>query len=385
MNIEELKIPECKKFSGYKPCESYKNCLENGCQKDDDNNKMGVKILIISLDALGNVIDNTPILPALKRKHPISTIYWLTMPNAEKILFNSKYIDKLYLWTDESRMILRNMNFDFLLNGDKSVYACAFASEIKANKKYGFLLNSDGKIIPANQNAMYCYLLGNNDELKFRKNKRTGIEILHEVFDLKYERDECEYNFTEEERTFIEGYKKNIGYKNNKYYIGLNTGCSDLFPNKKMTVEQHILLIKKLLKKKDIIIVLLGGREDTERNKKIYSTFTGEKKKRIINTPTTEGIRRGACYMEIPDVVISGDSFGLHLAIALKKFVISWYGLSCWTEIEDYGRGVKLIPEGLECAPCWKRVCPYDLECIKMINLDMMVDEVNNYINKNQK
>lgn len=374
-----LNIPRCKNFSGYKPCVSYTDCLVNGCQYDIPENRMGTKILIISLDALGNVLDNTPILRSIKRKFPESTIYWLTMPNAKNVLLNNPLIDKLFFLTDEDKMILRNIEFDYLMNADKSVYACSFANEVKAKNKLGFLLNEDGKIIPANENAYYSYRLGNDDQLKFRENERTGIEILHEVFGLKYELDECIYEFTEEEKIFIDQYKEQIGYDNNFTYVGFNTGCSELFPNKKMTIEQHIQLISELLFYDNLKIVLLGGREDTERNKIIYDTFTDFHGERIFNTPTDEGIRKGACYMSIADIVISGDSFGMHLAIALKKYVIAWFGLSCATEIELYGRGIKLVPKDLECSPCWKRVCPYNLECIAMIDLQKIKESVINY------
>jgi heptosyltransferase-2 len=71
----------------------------------------------------------------------------------------------------------------------------------------------------------------------------------------------------------------------------------------------------------------------------------------------------------------------MHLAIALKKHVIAWFGLSCWTEIELYGRGVKLFPENLDCAPCWKKICPKNLECIAQINLDRIVEEAILFFN----
>jgi ADP-heptose:LPS heptosyltransferase len=125
-------------------------------------------------------------------------------------------------------------------------------------------------------------------------------------------------------------------------------------------------------------IMLLGGPEDKERNSIIADEFKG----RIINTPTNDGVRRGACYESIPQLIITGDSFGMHLAIALKKYVIAWFGLSCWTEIDLYDRGIKLFPDGLFCAPCWKKVCPYNLECIQMIDLEKIVKETINYLDR---
>ncbi|MFA5012149.1 MAG: glycosyltransferase family 9 protein [Ignavibacteria bacterium] len=378
MKYKDLRIPKCKNFSGYKPCKPYYNCIEQGCA-DDTANAMGKKILIISLDALGNVLDNTPLLHAIKRKFPVSTIHWMTMPNAEKILSNNKFIDKLFLWDDESRMISRNIEYDTVMNADKSLYACAFANETKAKKKLGFLLNEDGKIVPANDAAMYSYILGIDDKKKFRENTKTGVEIIHEVFELKYERDRYVFEFNPEEKEYVAAYKKSIKYDKKKVYAGFNTGCSELFPNKKMTVEQHVNIIKNLLKNKNIVVMLLGGREDTIRNNQIFDTFSSAEQKRIINTPSTEGIRRGACYMSIPDIVVSGDSFGMHLAIALQKYIIAWFGLSCQAEIELYDYGVKLYPKELECSPCWKRVCPYNLECIDMIDLKKIVETINNF------
>jgi heptosyltransferase-2 len=261
------------------------------------------------------------------------------------------------------------------MNVDKSQRSCSILHSAKAKYKLGFGLNADGKIIPMNKGAYYNYNLGMDNHLKFKVNKRTGQDYLAETFELDYKRDEYVFNFSDEELKFINDYKKSVGITENDFVIGFNTGCSELFPNKKMTVEQHVYLIKKFLESGKYKIALLGGIEDSERNKMIYSEFTG----RIINTPTNEGVRQGTCYEAIADVVITGDSFGMHLAIALKKYIIAWFGVSCWTEIDLYGRGIKLFQENLFCSPCWKQVCPYNLECIQMIDLDRIVTEVNNY------
>ena len=137
--------------------------------------------------------------------------------------------------------------------------------------------------------------------------------------------------------------------------------------------------MNELGKYENLCLMLLGGMEDTERNNEIFAKLSPEAKSRTINTPSTMGIRRGACFMNIADAVISGDSFGMHLALALKKYVIVWFGLSCHAEIELYGYGQKLIPEGLECSPCWKKACPRNLECINMIDIDKAIEYSRNF------
>lgn len=364
-------IPSCKRFSGYKPCFPGHNCWEDGCK---ENIPIGTKILIINLDAMGDVLMTTAQLPAIKRKFPESTIYWVTLNNAAPLLFNNPLIDHIYQFNAESILILQQMSFDYVMNVDKSQQSCALLNFLNAKKKLGFGLNENGKIIPVNEGAYYNYSLGMDDYLKFKVNKRAGQDYLAETFELEYKRDEYIFEFTEEEKLFIQNYRKKIGFKSKVKIVGFNTGCSDLYPNKKMTIEQHVYLVKQLLKKK-YKILLLGGPEDTNRNKEIYSHFKGK----IINTPTMEGLRRGVCYENIADIIITGDSLGMHIGIALKKFIIAWFGVSCWTEIDLYDRGMKLFQEDLFCSPCWKKQCPYDLECIKMIDLNRIIFEVDNF------
>ncbi|MCH7827087.1 MAG: glycosyltransferase family 9 protein [Bacteroidetes bacterium] len=365
-------IPKCKNFTGYKPCYSDHNCWEDGCK---DNIPIGTKILIINLDAMGDVLMTTAQLPLLKKKFPESTIYWITSPIASPLLFNNPLIDKVFSYNAESISILQNIKFDYVLNVDKSLISCSILNSAKAENKLGFGLNEDGKIIPVNKGAYYNYNLGMDDNLKFRINEKTGQEYLAETFELDFEKHDYVFEFTDDEKEFIDNYKKEIGVTPNDLVVGFNTGCSNLYPNKKMTIEQHQYLIEKLLEKKKYKILLFGGPEDNKRNEQIYSNFKGE----IINTPTNLGVRRGACFEDLADVIITGDSFGMHLGIALKKYIIVWFGVSCRAEIELYDRGVKLFDENLECSPCWKKECPYDLECIKNIDLNRMIDEVDKY------
>lgn len=368
-------IPKCQKFTGYKPCYPDHNCWKDGCK---DEKSIGDKILIINLDAMGDVLMTTAQLPALKRKFPASTIYWVTLKNAKPLLYNNPFIYQVFEYNSESISILSQMKLNYVMNVDKSQRSCALLNLVDAEKKLGFGLNENGKIIPVNKGAYYNYNLGMDDNFKFKINERTGQDYLAETFEIDYRKDEYVFNFTEEESDFIQNYKKQIDLENNDFVVGFNTGCAPLYPNKKMTVEQHVTLIKRLLEIGKYKVALFGGPEDSERNNEIYSQFNG----RIINTPVDEGVRRGACYESIADVVITGDSFGMHLAIALKKFVIAWFGVSCWNEIDLYSKGIKLFQDKLECSPCWKQECPNDLECINQIDLDRIISEVELYFEK---
>ncbi len=369
MRLFDFEIPDCRRFNGYKPCFPYKTCYE-GCARPD--NPFGTKILIVNLDAMGDVLMTTAQLVPIKRKYPESYIAWITLKPAAPLLQENPFVDDVFIWDPESWLVLEQIEFDLILNADKSRRSAALAMKLKAKEKLGFGLNPNGQIIPLNKEAGYNYKLGIDDYMKFRMNRRTGQDILAETFRLPYERDEYVLSMSDDERRQTEWYRKSKGIGGRDIVVGFNTGCSDLYPNKKMTVEQHLSLIDMFSTEIDVKMLLLGGRSDAERNEEIYNRAleaNPELSARLFNTPAKEGLRKGIVYENAADIVITGDSYGMHLAIALKKYTLAWFGVSCWTEIDLYDRGVKFVPEGLFCSPCWKKSCPYDLECIQMIDL----------------
>ncbi|HLF15579.1 MAG TPA: glycosyltransferase family 9 protein [Bacteroidota bacterium] len=376
--LKSLKIPDCRHFHGYKPCFPGTDCLEE-CA---DPSPRGKRILIINLEAMGNVLVTTTLLPELKRRHPVSTITWITLGNAHRLLDNNPLVDEVLLWEPESWLKLGARKFDIALNIDKAKNSCAFIMSVNATKKAGYGLNADGVIVPLNREAEYNYRLGLSDHLKFRVNQKPNTQLLSEAMGLTCRRDEYILNLSPAEQAFCRTYRQEVVDGGSEYagriVVGFNTGCSNLYPNKKMTLDQHVVLINELAADPRLRILLLGGPEDTERNEELVRRV-GD---RVVNTPTTEGVRRGLCYINLCDVVISGDSFGMHASIGLKKYMIVWFGLTCPQEIDLFDRGIKLIPEGLTCAPCWKRECPYNLECIQMIDLDAVVAGVKGYADR---
>jgi heptosyltransferase-2 len=326
---------------------------------------------------MGNVLVSTSLLPALKRLYPKSHISWITLKNAAPLLAYNPYVDRVHLWEPEQWLILQSLRFDLLLNADKSVRSGALAGSVAAATKRGYGITDRGVIVPMNPEAEENYLLGLDDHLKFRVNQKSGSRLLHEQFKVPYARDRYVLQLSADEAAYVEEFKRSHGLADGQgmspdLVVGFNTGCSELYPNKKMTIEQHVELISRLRSVGGVKLVLLGGPEDTLRNAEI-ARQAGDA---VIQTPTTEGVRRGICAVDLCDVVISGDSFGMHAAIGRGKYIIVWFGVSCAPEIDLYDNGIKLIPHGLECSPCWKKQCPYGLECIQQIDLDAIVGEV---------
>lgn len=335
---------------------------------------MGRRILLVNLDALGTVLATTAQLPAIKRSYPNSHITWITRKNALPLLANNPFVDHLVEWNDENRMVLLQQKFELALNADKSRPAAAFMNLVNAEIKRGFGLNENGAIVPLNAGAEYSFRLGVDDHFKFRVNQRTGNDILAEAWEIEYRRDEYVLQLTAAELSECERWRKELGLNEAPLVIGVNTGCSELFALKKLELETQAEAIRQIAEEMpEVKIILLGGREDTERNQRLVEMTDGV----AIPTPTTLGLRPGVILENLADIVVSGDSLGMHIAIALKKYVVAWFGLSCAAEVDLYDRGIKIIRD-LPCAPCWKKVCdmPHGPICVTEFEPEWIVGAV---------
>ncbi len=358
-------VPDCRKFTGYKPCQPYTICP---CEEAVPHGEI---ILIINLDFIGDVMMTTALLPALKRKYPESTIHWITRGNALPVLQGNPYLFRVWEWNAENRMVLRTMKFDTVLNADKNQDSGAFTMSLRSESTLGFGINRYGAVIPLNPEADYNYRMGLDDELKFKKNRRTGLDILAQTWKLDYKKDEYVLNLSDEELAFYRAARERLGIPVGSYVIGLNTGCSLAFPLKRLSVEQLVSLAERLAQLyPEAALLLLGGREDAERNRQIRKQL-GDM---IIETPTDEGLRRGILYENLCDLVLTGDTLGMHLAIGLKKQVVAWFTISCGVEIELYGRG-EVILSDLECSPCWRKQCE-DPRCLQEFDLEKIIAAV---------
>ncbi len=348
------------------------------------------RILIINLDALGDVLMTTSILPAIKRARPDSNIHWLTEPYAKEVLRHNPLLDQAFAFGDSAVADLLDRDYDLLISVDKGRRSCAVAELISCSDKRGYGMNGFGQVTFFNPEAEYAYRLGIDDFEKFRVNRKTGQQLLAESMGLEYRRDPYTLVLTDEEKRFVAEYRASVGISPDAYAVGINTGCSEIYPNKKLTINQHVALIRKIGEAAEgVAVLLLGGKQETGRNSEIAGRCRAEGVKcRVIETPTTEGLRRGILYIAACDGMITGDTSALHIGIALGLYTISWYGTSCWTEIDLHDNGIKFYREDLACSPCWKSKCTNINqrvglpECLAGVDLDKMAAGVKLHADK---
>jgi heptosyltransferase-2 len=262
-----------------------------------------IKILIIklgyseTLDAeigkhvsLGDVLRTTPILSALKDKYPVSHISWLVSENAEPLISHNKYIDRVLVWDMFVPFQLQAEKFDLLINLEKVPGICAFSDKIDAWNKYGFRFNSDtGHYDGYEQGLEFLDYINQKEIGNISDNywQKSLIELLG----LKWNN-----------QNYILGYKPKT---KEIYDVGLNFEVGKKWPQKAMSIKKW----KELAAKLELESLTCSWQEGLD------------------------SIHEYIDWINSCKIIVTQDSLGLHLALALEKKVIALFGPTSPDEI----------------------------------------------------
>jgi ADP-heptose:LPS heptosyltransferase len=358
---------DCAHFRGDKPCRARRLCAD--CPEYDPLGAR-TKVLILKCRAQGDVLRTTALLPGLKRKYPRSHITWVVDGESVDLLADNPLVDAVLPFGLETLPLLEVREFDVLVCLDKEPGITALATRVRAARKFGFGMNAHGNLTAFNDAAAYALRLGIDDDLKYRKNRKTYQEIVAEAAEVDYARDEYIFELGDEARGKARAFMAAHGVDASRPAIGLNTGAGSKFETKQWPEAYYRELVRGLTGELDANVFLLGG----PREEALNTAIAAGAPPRIYNTGNDHALRDFAGFISLMDVVVTSDTLGMHLAIALKKKVVALFGPTCPQEIDLYDRGVKIFT-GASCAPCYKQTCP-DAVCMKGLLSGRVLKEV---------
>lgn len=289
---------------------------------------------ISTTTSLGDVLRTTVILHYFKS----DDVTWLVDEKAYLLLKNNKYINRILIYNLETVLQLQREKFDTVVNLEKVPGICSLSDSISAWRRFGFRFNENKGTALAYDNAEKVLSLCFNLDEK-RKNERYWQQALAHMIGKKWKGEE-----------YILGYKPKTTKE--KYDVGLNWAVGNKWPNK--------ALPKKHWKKLEEII----GKE--------YS---------ISWQQGLNNLYEYINWINSCKLIITNDSMGMHLAIALKKKIIALFGPTSSKEICLYKRGKILLPKiQYNCVPCLKQKCHQKKNCMEFISPETIAKEVKNIL-----
>ena len=380
---------DCKHFLGDRPCFPNKeygvfceNCefYEKDITLADEFPKINFpdevdeeekfkKIIIVKLDAVGDVLRTTSILPTLKKKYTDSSITWITKEKSFGVLKDNEMIDEIYFDNDELDHVYNDM-FDIAINLDSGKESCLIMNDLKALTKFGYTL-INGKPYPINSLANEWYLMGVNDNIK-RENKKTYHQIIHEICNLDYSNESPYLRISEEKMERSIAIRNELGINKFKDLMLINLGGGNRWQYKKWTKEGYIELVNNLSKTyPDSAIGIIAGAEDRNFYDEISDKITN--KNNVIRWGCDNSIDDFICIIYLSDKIFTSDSLAFHIATALKKYVIAVVGPTSHTELDVFGKGKIIYSDKVNCLCCYLNKCEKTITCMNTLNAEKIL------------
>lgn len=291
----------------------------------------------ISMDniSLGDIIRTTAILHLFKGDE----VTWLTTKEGVPLLTNNPYIDRILTYDLTTVLQLQAEHFDLLINLEKVPGICAFTDKITAWSRYGFRFDVQKGLAQAYERAFEVLANSENPELRKRM-KKHWIEVLYEMVGAKWKGE-----------GYILGYKPKT---KETHDIGFNFKVGKRWPSKAWPEENW----KKLKR-------LLGNRYSVSYQQSLNDIYG------YID------------WINSCRLIITNDSLGLHLAIALKKKLISLFGPTSEREVYMFDKGYIVRPsQKLKCIPCFSTHCRFGRSCMRLIEPKTVYKKIQKIMEK---
>lgn len=360
---------DCKHFKGDKPCVHNRLCTD--C---NHYQPVGSRICIIKIGALGDVIRTLCILPELLRTHPGAHVTWVSAPSGCRMIAGHPMIHRLLPLDAMNALVLAQESFDLVICLDKEPQPCALGNSLFARKKIGMGLSDHGTPIPLNPEAVPYFNLGLSDELKFRQNQKSYPRLVHEALGLSYHGQRYELTLEQDRVERVRTGLRRRGWDHKRLTVGVNVGAGTVFANKMWPAMQIVETVRLLLvKQPHAQVLLLGGPSE----RPIIDAITHElpqhvMRSNVIDAGTDHAERDFLAIVDACDVLFTGDTMAMHLAIARSKHVVAVFGPTCEQEIDLFGKGEKIVTT-VGCAPCYKRSCDQADACVSQTSPEQAV------------
>ncbi|MFH1581252.1 MAG: glycosyltransferase family 9 protein [Pseudomonadota bacterium] len=374
---------DCIYFPLDRPCRFHKEkgvkC--DGCHNYKPmfiNSNKGIKrILIIKLDAMGDVLRSTFILPGLKEKYKKCHITWVVAPQSFDILKENPYIDRICLLDAEIYKQIACEKFNIVINLDLSPASLVLATQAFADKKIGFCLDRRRRIVSSNAYAKKWFEMSASDSEK-KKNTRTYQHHMAKIIGLP--RSNYEIYTPLNKHSIINAKKFALKHSlSEKTIVGINPGAGRRWKLKKWTDGGYIKIIEKL-SAAGAKVLLFGG----PLEKDLVSMLTHVSRGKAISAGTDNSILDFFALLNLCDIVLTGDTLTMHAALGLKKKVVVFFGPTSANEIEMYGRGIKVVSPK-NCACCYLPECSKKPSCMDLIKPADIWSALQKYLGENIK
>jgi ADP-heptose:LPS heptosyltransferase len=317
------------------------------------------KILIIRFSSIGDIVLTSPVIRCVKQQLD-AEIHFITKEIYQSILADNPHIDKLILFKDDINEVVESMKteqYDFVVDLHHNLRSLRLKKNLKRPSSSFPKVN------------VQKFLLTN-----FKIDRMPEAHIVDRYFEATQQigvvndGNGLDYFIPENDRLDIKAYDIP------EEYVAFAIGAQ--YATKRLPNEKIIEIIKGI----KMPVVLLGGPSDEDNARFIQS------KCEVIDLVGKININQSASVIQRAQKVISHDTGMMHIAVALKKQVISIWGnttpnLGMYPYYPENRELFTIHEVDLKCRPCSKigyQKCPKKhFNCMEQQDVEKIISTVN--------
>ncbi|CCK79411.1 lipopolysaccharide heptosyltransferase II [Desulfobacula toluolica] len=337
------------------------------------------KIMIRAANWVGDAIMTTPVIRAVRKNFPNSTLTVLAKPWVIPVYKNNPYVDKILLYDSHKRhkkgfgtlrlaRDLKKYQFDLAILMQNAFEAGLLSFLAGVKERVGY--NTDGRALLLSRGIKL------NPALKKGHLIDYYIGILKGVGLLDYGRD-LDLFLCESDRAFANHFLEKEKIDLSRPVIGINPGATG-GTAKRWFPERYAQICKKLAEKFKVKVLIFGAPQDIALGEYIAGLSNGS----CINIAGMTSLGQAFALIEKCSLFVTNDSGLMHAAAALNVNQVAVIGSTDYIATSPSNKNSVMIRVPVPCSPCLKDVCPTDHQCMDKISVGMVMERCESFLNK---
>jgi ADP-heptose:LPS heptosyltransferase len=341
------------------------------------------RIVICKFKGLGSIIQATPMIQSIRDTYPESEITFISIKSNATFLSKINLIDKIIIVDDSSifklfTSVFRAI-FQMLKNRPEvyidleiySNFSTLFTISTLAKNRIGFYLSSS------------TYRMGIYTHMMYYNTNVSIPEVYMQIARLMNPRAISTglfpiYNSTKE----VDLYNELI----ENSFIIINPNASDLRIERRWDGEKFRALTQEIiLSYPNKKVVFIGSPSESEYVAKVLNSFSSPN---LINLSGKTSVDQLIQMIYKAELLITNDTGPMHIAFACNTPTIALFG-PCSPDQYGLSANAKIIYKKVYCSPCVHEFitppCKGNNSCMKLISLEEVMHEVNEFYNNGAK
>lgn len=299
------------------------------------------RIVLVKLGAIGDVVNTLPFANRLRAGYPQARISWVIAPLSHALLEGHPSVDEFLVFDAQQpaswpRFVreLRARRPELALDLQRLIKSGLITRASGARSRLGF-----DRARCKEQSHLFT-------NLRIPPNPAPGVTVAQylEFADFL----EC----PPQTPTWKLPFTPFGGARPGERIVVLNIGAS--WSSKHWAHERWAELARRLGEELGASVHLSGGAQDRGAAAEIAALARVP----LVSHAGEFDLRQTAGLLASSELVISGDTGPLHMAVALGRPVVALFGAADPRRTAPFGRPDSVVRHPVECSPCRKRVCP---------------------------